>query len=96
MSSSLLDFARENPIEYDDDKFFDYLRAFKKADRSFKKAMGWSGPRGLTQYSSSEMHDYYKRVLAEAYDHPRIDFDDALIGFMLVLGGYSYDNVKNY
>lgn len=95
MSSSLLDFAQEPRIEYEEDRFFDYLREFKKADRSFKSAMGWSGPR-IDKSDKREVQQFQKRVLAEAYHNKRIDFEDALIGYLLVVGGYSYDKVKSY
>lgn len=93
--SSLLDFARENPIDFEYDKRFDYLREFKKADRKFKKSMGWAGPR-IDKSNEMEVHQFHKRVLAEAYDNPSVNFEDALVGYMLVLGGYDYEKVKAY
>jgi len=57
--------------------------------------MGWSGPR-IKSYNEVEIQDYYQRVLAEAYDNSNIEFTDALIGYMLVLGGCEYDKTKMY
>lgn len=93
--SSLLDFASDTYIEYDHSRFHDYLRAFKKADRSFKSKIGWAGPR-IDKSDKMEVQQFRKRVLAEAYDNERIDFEDALIGYFLVLGGYGYEKVKSY
>lgn len=93
--SSLLDYARENPIEYEPERYQEYLKEFKKADQRFRKYMGWSGPRTL-EYSSEEMINYCRRVLAEAYDNDSINFEDALVGYMLVIGGAQFEKIKRF
>lgn len=86
MSAGLLDFAEDHFV-YDEDRRHVYLDEFTSAkwhllNESFGKSK-------TSRYSSKELVEFYQRVLAEAYDNPRVNFEDAVVGYLIHMCGYN-------